>query len=65
MNNQNTLFGYTPPPLWEKPKIETFRFIHFDECSKTIIDPFYLRNIIYLAKILKALLSNKNGILYF
>ena len=49
----------------KKDKIEKGQSINFDECFKNINTPFYLRNIINLAKILRALLSNKNGVLHF
>ena len=40
MNDQNIMFGYTPP----MEKIEKCQSIHFDECSKYFfIDPFLLK----------------------
>ena len=65
MNDQNIMLGYSPP--MENSKIEKYQPITFWWMFKVFFwyTPFYLWNIIYLAKILRALLSNKNGILYF
>ena len=64
MNNQKKL-GY-PSPM-EKPEksknVEQYILMNFEKVF--LLTTFYLGNIIYLAKILRALLSNKNGILYF
>ena len=54
------------PPLLKTRKIENGQSINLDECLKTFLYTlFYLGHIIYLARILRALLSNKNGILHF
>ena len=54
-------------PPYKNQKIEKCQLIHFDECLKYIFlwTPFYLRNIIYLAKIMRSLLSDKDGIRIF
>ena len=64
MNDQNIIFGYTP--TIKTLRIERFQPIDFDECEKYVYwyTSFYLGNIIYLAKILRALLTNKNGIFH-
>ena len=64
MNNQNIMFGYTPPmEKLEKPKNDK-QYILMN-VNFFIYTPFYIGNIIYLARTLRALLSNKNGILQF
>ena len=56
--------GY--PPLWKSQKIEKWQIICLDECWKYVfMDPFYIGDIIYLAKIVRALLSNKTFFLHF
>ena len=66
MNNQNIMFGL-PPPYGKTQKLEKCQTIYFDECWNNFFGwtPFYIENIIYLAKILRALLSNKMVFLHF
>ena len=53
-------------PYEKDQKIKKIQTMNFDSCSKRFLyTHFYLRDIIYLSKILRALLSNKNGILHF
>ena len=55
-------------PRYKKTRnIKKIQSINFDECLEYIFwyTHFYLENIIHLAKILRALLSNNNGILHF
>ena len=64
MNDQNIMFGYIPSI--KTRKIGKGQSINFDEYPKLFLwyTPFYLGNIVSLAKILRALLSNKNRILH-
>ena len=57
---------FARPPHEKYQKLEKCQTFNFDEFSKycSWCFLFYLRNIIYLAKILWDLLSNKNGILH-
>ena len=57
MNDQNMMFGYTPPngKTWTIEKFNQLNMIY----------PFLLKEYNLLAKILRALVSNKNGILHF
>ena len=59
MNNRNIMFGLSPP-YGKRRKIEELHMICFDECWIFFsLTSFYIRKITYLAKIARALLSNK------
>ena len=59
MNNQNIMYGLSPPmEKVEKLKNEKWYVIMNSEFFFGYT-PFYIGNIIYLAKIVRALLSNK------
>ena len=64
MNNESIMFGYTPPiEKLEKSKNDKqyiLMNVYFLKYT-----PFYLGNIIRLAKTLRARLSNKNGIIQY
>ena len=57
MNNQDIMFGLSPPmEKLEKPKnFKQYILMNVDFFGYT---PFYIGNIIYLTKVLRALLSN-------
>ena len=64
MNDQNIMFGYNPP-MEKLEKSKNFNQLFLMNVQDIfLLAPFYLRNIIYLAKILRALLNNKNGVMY-
>ena len=53
-------------PTYEKgQKIKKYQTFNFDEFSFWGYTPLYLSNIMYLTQILRALLSNNNGILHY
>ena len=63
MNDQNIICGYTAPI--KKLNNRKIPINYFDECLEYIfIDPVILREYNFLARIMRALLSNNNGILY-
>ena len=63
MNDQ---FLWLDPPYEKDQKIEKCQTFNFDEYPKYFLySLLYLRNILYLAQMMRALLSNKNGILHF
>ena len=65
MNDQNIMLGY-PPSMEKLGKSKNVnQLILMNVWNSFSYTPFYLGNIIYLAKILRALFSNKNGILHF
>ena len=65
MNDQNIMFDYNL--LMEKlEKSKNVNQLFLMNVQNIFWkSPLYLRNIIYLAKIARALLWNKNGILHF
>ena len=52
-------------PYERYQKVKKCQTFHFDECSIFLCATFYLRNIMYLPKLLRDLLINKNGTLQF
>ena len=61
-----TIFFWLDSPYEndQKPK-NVKQFILINVQNNVFGDPFYLRNIYFFVQILRALLSNKNGILHF
>ena len=59
MNDQNIILGYPPPKENSKNRKMTNNIFWWMLKIYFLIDPFYMGNIIYLAKILRSLLNNK------
>ena len=57
---------FVRPPMKKMKKSKNVKHLNLMNVQNIFwCSPFYLRNIIYLAQIIRALLSNKNGILHF
>ena len=65
INDQNIMFGYNPPMKKLEKTKDSNQLILINVQNDFFIESFILRGIIYLAKIMRALLRNKNEILYF